>query len=260
MAAAFTPNILKKCLLTITAASLYSVGHGVAEQLNGIASYHSDGEEVFIAAILTKQPTNDPAVLLEAEVAKTGEVHIVRDVQRSDWVALWQTCTTANNPQALIDKTTPALTTMFATIKGDLKTGDYMRATYRPGEGTALILNDTRLGDTYPNKEIFTLPINCLVGNVVPSSEFLEQIIGRSKDPVLIQRYIALQPTSQRKQEVAAWKFDSTASSIGADSTPVELTDSPQMAAYAEAILKKCTLRPAIHNPQFGGVRKATSP
>lgn len=232
-------NLLKKCLLTITAASVYSVGYGATEQLNGIASYHSGGKEVFIAAILTAQPTDDVALLLDAEVAKTAEVHIVRDIQRGDWVALWQTCTSANNPQTLIDKTMPALTTMFATIKGNLKTGDNMRATYRPDEGTALILNDTRLGDIYPNKEIFTLLINCLVGNVVPSPEFLEQIMGRSKDPVLIQRYIALQPSSERKQEVAAWRYESAASSARAGSTPVELTDSPQMAAYAEAMLKR---------------------
>ncbi len=232
-------NLLKNCLLMISATSFSGIGYGATEQLNGIASYQSGGEEIFIAAVLTEQPTNDPVLLLDAEVAKTAEVHIVRDVQRADWVALWQTCTSANNPQALIDKTTPALTTMFATIKGDLKTGDNMRATYRPGEGTALILNDTRLGDIYPNKEIFTLLVNCMVGKAAPSPEFLDHILGNSRDPALIRRYIALQPTSQRKQEVAAWKFDSTASDISADSIPVESTDSPQMVAYAEEMLKK---------------------
>ncbi len=232
-------NVLKNCLLTIAVASLSGIGYGATEQLNGIASYHHDGQEAFIAAILTEQPTDDAALLLNAEVAKTAEVHLVRDIQRANWVALWQTCSAANNPQALIDKTTPALTSMFATIKGDLKTGDNMRATYRPGEGTALILNDTRLGDIYPNKDIFNLLANCLVGRAAPSPEFLAQILGRSRNPALIQRYIALQPTSQRKQEVAAWKFDNAASSVSADSAPAESTDSPQMAAYAEEILKK---------------------
>lgn len=144
----------------------------------------------------------------------------MRDVSRADWIVLWQTCTSANNPQALIDKTTPALTNMFATIKGDLKAGDIMRATYRPDEGTALILNDTPLGDIYPNKDIFTLLINYFVGNAAPSPEFHANVLGGPRDPALVQRYVSLQPTSQRKQEVAAWKLDTTAPNVGADRTP----------------------------------------
>ncbi len=233
------PKVLKNWLLTIAATSFSSIGYGTAEQLNGIASYHYDDQEVFIAAILTEQPTDDPALLLGSEVAKTGEVHIVRDVSRADWIVLWQTCTSANNPQTLIDKTTPALTDMFSTIKGDLKASDIMRATYRPGEGTALILNDTRLGDIYPNKDIFTLLINCFVGNAAPSPEFRANLLGGAKDPALMQRYIALQPTSQRKQEVAAWKLDTATPSVSSDSTSAEVIDSPQMTMYAEEILKK---------------------
>lgn len=234
-------KLMKPYLLIATLLSL-PIASQAAEQLNGIASYPYGGQETFIAAVLTEQPTDNADVLLAADVAKTGEVHIVRDVGYADWVTLWQTCTAANNPKSLVEKTAPDLTAMFATIKGDLKRNDVMRATYRPNEGTSLILNDTRLGLVYPSKDIFTVLISCFVGPAAPSPEFRAAVLGGAKDPQLIQRYVAAQPSSARKQEVAGWALGDSSGKFDIDDNAEQQAASPQMTAYAQEVTKKIYL------------------
>src|SRR5215510_7751786 len=99
---------------------------------------------VYVAALYVPKPATDPATILASSTPKRLDLHFVRAVGRSDLTKAWDEGFEANAKGQL-----PALKERVEKFKGlmtDMKAGEQMSFTHRPGKGVGVDIGGAAKG------------------------------------------------------------------------------------------------------------------
>ena len=111
---------------------------GTTLTLNGLGLRQATALKVnvYVAALYVAKPGNDPDAILAASTPKQLVLHFVRGVGRSDLTKAWDEGFEANAKAQL-----PALkerVEKFKSLMTDMKAGQQMSFTHKPGKGVAV--------------------------------------------------------------------------------------------------------------------------
>ncbi|MDX1440558.1 MAG: chalcone isomerase family protein [Rubricoccaceae bacterium] len=114
---------------------------GVALKLNGLGLRQATifNVDVYVAALYVTQPSKDANAILKSAAPKELILHFVRDVGSSDLSKGWHEGFENNAKSQL-----PALKDRIEAFKGmmtDVKKGEVLRLTYKPGAGVRVEVN-----------------------------------------------------------------------------------------------------------------------
>ena len=115
-----------------------AVVDGATLALNGLGLRQATALKVnvYVAALYVAKPANDPETILAASTPKRLVLHFVRGVGRSDLTKAWDEGFEANAKAQL-----PALkerVEKFKSLMTDMKAGQQMSFTHKPGKGVAV--------------------------------------------------------------------------------------------------------------------------
>ena len=119
---------------------------GTALTLNGLGLRQATALKVnvYVAALYVAKPANDPETILAASTPKRLVLHFVRGVGHSDLTKAWDEGFEANAKAQL-----PALkerVEKFKSLMMDMKAGEQMSFTHKPGKGVAVDIGEAPKG------------------------------------------------------------------------------------------------------------------
>lgn len=173
--------------------------------LNGVASYKSLGQEKFIAALYLAAPTSSPATIYAANSPKRMEIRLTSSYSKRRWVNLWMQGMAINNSSSAFSDMADALVAMFDAQSGGLKANDIVTISFEPKSGCSYRINGVELVKDLP-PGLFELFLSTWIGNVPPSGEFRDAILGNSPNDYLAARLASLEPSADRKTVIEGWK------------------------------------------------------
>jgi|GEM_PF-6821266 len=226
---------IRKTLLLALCIFSFSV-HAASNaklQLNGMASYWSGPSEVYIAALLVEQPSQNIETLLSSKQAKRMDMRITTKQWRERNVEKeWRTAINQNNPSSVNSQYAEDLEAFLTMFKGPLVEGDRMTIDYTPNNAV-ININGVELLK-FANAEFFTVLLRTWLGPQLPYASFREQIVGSdvAASVDLQRRFRSVGSTVSRSAEIEQWlddsvgKFDSAEASVAKNLYRVDVTRS----------------------------------
>ncbi len=226
---------IRKTLLLALCIFSFSV-HAASNaklQLNGMASYWSGPSEVYIAALLVEQPSQNVETLLSSKQAKRMDMRITTKQWRERNVEKeWRTAINQNNPSSVNSQYAEDLEAFLTMFKGPLVEGDRMTIDYTPNNAV-ININGVELLK-FANAEFFTVLLRTWLGPQLPYASFREQIVGSdvAASVDLQRRFRSVGSTVSRSAEIEQWlddsvgKFDSAEASVAKNLYRVDVTRS----------------------------------
>jgi hypothetical protein len=150
---------------------------GIALKLNGLGLRQATifKVNVYVAALYVPQPSKDANAILKSSVPKELILQFVRDVDGSDLSKGWQEGF-ENNAKAQL----PALKERIETFKGlmpDVKAGERLRLTYKPGAGVQVVINKAVKG-TIKGDDFAQALFSIWLGANPPNAELKAGLLG----------------------------------------------------------------------------------
>lgn len=131
--------------------------------------------DVYVAALYVAQTSTDGAALLKANAPMQIVLQFVRDVGRADLVKGWDEGF-ENNARSQI----PALKERIESFKGmmaDVKTGEQLRFTYKPGAGTQVDVKGATKG-TIAGDDFARALFSVWLGPKPPNADLKAGLLG----------------------------------------------------------------------------------
>lgn len=202
-------------------------------QLNGMASYWSGPSEVYIAALLVEQPSQNVNTLLDSKQAKRMDMRITtRQWRERNVEKEWRTAISQNNPASVNSQYAEDLDAFLTMFKGPLLEGDRVTIDYTP-KSAMVRINDVELLQ-FADAEFFTVLLRTWLGPQLPYASFKEQITGNdvAASVDLQRRFRSTSSSVSRRAEIEQWldetvdKFDSAEASVAKNLYRVDVTRS----------------------------------
>lgn len=208
--------------------------HAQDMPLNGAAAYQDLGKDRFLAALYLEAPSNNPDTILGSSFAKRMEIRLTSDYSKRRWVNLWMQGMAINNNSATFNQMANALVDLFAQQKGGVKTGDVVTIDLDPDKGCSYSINGIILASDQPAK-LFDLFLRAWVGQVPPSSEFREEILGNVDTALMKVKLSQISPNEERISVIQEWlappEEEQVAEAETSDESTTEKADQKEVVA-----------------------------
>ncbi len=240
------------CMTSVQAEDLH---------LNGTASYQNLGQEKFIAALYLTAPSSSPQDIYASDTPKRMKVLMTTGFSKRRWVNLWMQGMAINNSSSAFSTMADALVEMFEAQSGGLKPNDIVTIDYDPDSGCSYRINGVELVSHQP-PELFELFLSAWVGNVPPSSDFRQAILGQADSSELAERLPTFVPSAERIATIESWvqkespkpELAAKQTLASAESTPPKATEPEEPEAAIEPEV------PEITQPQIASNDTAGDP
>ncbi|WIO73509.1 TonB family protein [Porticoccaceae bacterium LTM1] len=227
----------------VIAVLFLSLGIGTNSQaqdmpLNGAAAYQDLGKDRFLAALYLEAPSNNADTILGSSFAKRMEIRLTSDYSKRRWVNLWMQGMAINNNSNTFNKMANALVDLFAQQKGGVRSGDVVTIDLDPDKGCSYSINGITLASDQPAK-LFDLFLNSWVGQVPPSSEFREGILGNVDTSLMKVKLSQITPNEERISAIQDWLSleegkEEVAAAEGSDGSTTAKADKKEVAAKSK--------------------------
>lgn len=150
---------------------------GATLKLNGLGLRQATmfKVNVYVGALYVAQTSADAAVILKANAPSQVVLQFVRDVSRADLVKGWDEGFENNAKSQL-----PALKERIETFKGlmtDMKAGEQLRFSHKPGAGTQVSVKGAVLG-TIAGDDFAQALLSIWLGPNPPNAELKAGLLG----------------------------------------------------------------------------------
>ncbi len=181
---------------TLHSAATISVG-SVTLQLNGIAIQSELRSDWFINALyLSKKSTDSQSILTDVS-PKRMEMKVLADTLSGRRLKrFWVERIRSNNQPSEVLALAKQVRD-FANVMGqNLEANDVIAIDFVPGQATRVTINGSVNANLSP--DLFNMVLKSWVGDLPPSNEFKEAILGQTNFDTLLTRYQAIQPSEAR--------------------------------------------------------------
>lgn len=194
--------------LLATLASLVVIAAQAEPVLNGISSYTKLGKEQFLAGLYLPATTQDVGVAMTAGGERRIELRITAsDVSARGVSRMWIEGMAINIAGDTLQKNADGMVEFTNATKGRLSAGDTITVEDMPKEGIHLTINGVDMGKIRRAPDLFNMLLSTWVGSVPLSSDFRDGIMAAGNiDANLVQRFNAIQPSSERIAAVNSWR------------------------------------------------------
>ena len=201
-------------------------------QLNGLAVHTEFGRNIFIGALYTATPTDDPQVALK-DVDKI-ELRVVSPRYSSrQHIAMWIQGMAINNPSTILANEAENMASFASLISKSLKAGDSLQIVQQ-GEEVHFLLNDINLGEI-ESEHFFNLLTRVWIGPVPLSSDFKNSLLAKGElDADILGSFAALRANEQRRQQIQLWVDAKTQPEPIITAAPTLLKSSQSAASLTE--------------------------
>lgn len=144
--------------------------------LNGLGLRKRAVFKVYVGGLYLTAKSSDPAAILSADQPRRLVMEFVRKVDGESIAGGWDDCLKNNVPNAGAD-----VKEGFDQLKGwmaDVKKKDRLTFTYQPGTGVSVDVAGSASG-TIAGKPFADALFSCWIGEVPPSADFKEGLLGR---------------------------------------------------------------------------------
>ncbi|MRX27067.1 TonB family protein [Kangiella sp. HZ709] len=181
---------------SLHSAATITVG-SVTLQLNGIAIQSELRSDWFINALYLSEKSTDSQSILTDVSPKRMEMKVLADTLSGRRLKrFWVERIRSNNQPSEVLALAKQVRD-FANVMGqNLEANDVIAIDFVPGQATRVTINGSVNANLSP--DLFNMVLKSWVGDLPPSNEFKEAILGQTNFDTLLTRYQAIQPTEAR--------------------------------------------------------------
>jgi len=146
--------------------------------LNGMALRKKLFFKVYVAGLYLQEPATEASAALAADAPRHLVMHFVRDVGADKIAGAWREGVAKNVPGAEDDEALMADVERLCALMDDVKDGQVVTLTYRPGAGTTVAVDRTEVG-TLGRKALADAWLACFIGpDPGPGKDFKRDLLG----------------------------------------------------------------------------------
>ncbi len=205
-------------------------------QLNGYSVYSKLKTDYFFASLYLEEASDKSIDVFDNKKSRRIEMRIMEKYSPRKFKDLWLNGITINNNNASVEESFDSIQLLTNGIQGDLEHGDRIDISYSPQSGTSLTVNGIKVGEVM-NYAVFNLLLKAWIGDV-PLSTFIKNDLISGGAPLLLDTYLALSPTSDRKQIALSWEKKAIAKKLA---EKAQEHPKPSIVAIAPPEIKQTT-------------------